>query len=258
VVQIDSGRVIERPSEDNSAPGCSVNCIPRGQFTSDARLCHAGLKQLYETYSHSSSPLDSRFSGPRRRRPQCQRPCLQTQRPAAGWLLLGPAEDEDHEPATTPDQTTPHREQHRGRLSNSLAQRTRWRGRAASPIRQSSRCRHQSRVPSKLTDPRIQTRIRATIDVCKHPNLNGLEATRPTTHRKNNAAGQLLRRIDSGRIVTDDMGRKVPAGLTISAPIHGLSTELEGSKLTHGLSFTDAEFISDGLKQQTTPRSSSN
>jgi outer membrane lipoprotein-sorting protein len=80
----------------------------------------------------------------------------------------------------------------------------------------------------------------------------------PLRIEKYNASGQLLRRIDSGRIVTDDMGRKVPAGLTISDPINGRSTELEGSKLTHGMSFTDAEFTSDGLKQQTTPRSSSN
>lgn len=80
----------------------------------------------------------------------------------------------------------------------------------------------------------------------------------PLRIEKYNAAGQLLRRIVSGRIVTDDMGRKVPAGLAISDPINGLSTELEGSKLTHGMSFTDAEFTSDGLKQQTTPRTSSN
>jgi hypothetical protein len=76
----------------------------------------------------------------------------------------------------------------------------------------------------------------------------------PLRIEKYGASAQVVRRIDSGRIVTDDIGRKVPAGLTVSDLIKSLSTELEGSKLTHGMSFKDAEFTSEGLKQQAMSR----
>ncbi len=68
------------------------------------------------------------------------------------------------------------------------------------------------------------------------------------------ASGQLARRIDSGRIVTDDIQRHVPAGLTISDPRTNSTTELDGSKLKHGVVYTDAEFTPEGLRQVSTPR----
>jgi hypothetical protein len=68
------------------------------------------------------------------------------------------------------------------------------------------------------------------------------------------ASGQLTRRIDSGRVVTDDIQRHVPAGLTITDPRTNSTTELDGSKLKHGVVYTDAEFTPEGLKQVTTPR----
>lgn len=76
----------------------------------------------------------------------------------------------------------------------------------------------------------------------------------PLRVEKYNAAGQVMRRIDSGRIVTDDIGRHVPTGLTVTAPQSGTSTELDGSKLKHDVTFTAAEFTAEGLKQVTTPR----
>lgn len=64
----------------------------------------------------------------------------------------------------------------------------------------------------------------------------------PLRIEKYNAAGQVTQRIESGRIVTDDIGRQVPASLTVSGRRAGSSTEIEGSKLKHEVSFTEAEF----------------
>ncbi len=76
----------------------------------------------------------------------------------------------------------------------------------------------------------------------------------PLRIEKYNAAGQVMRRIESGRIVTDDIGRHVPTGLTVSDPTKGSSTELDGSKLKHGVSFSKDEFTTEGLKQTTKPQ----
>jgi outer membrane lipoprotein-sorting protein len=78
----------------------------------------------------------------------------------------------------------------------------------------------------------------------------------PLRIEKYNAAGQVTRRIDSGRIVTDDIGRHVPTGLTVTDPAKGSSTELNGSKLKHDVIFTDAAFTPEGIKGMTTADSS--
>jgi hypothetical protein len=77
----------------------------------------------------------------------------------------------------------------------------------------------------------------------------------PLRIEKYNAAGQVMRRIDSGRVVTDDIGRQVPTGLTVTDPTKGSSTDLDGSKLKHDVTFTDAEFTPEGLIQVTVPQS---
>lgn len=74
----------------------------------------------------------------------------------------------------------------------------------------------------------------------------------PLRIEKYNAAGQVTRRIDSGRIVTDDIGRHIPTGLVVTDPIKGSSTELSGSKLKHDVIFTKDEFTPEGLKRVTT------
>ena len=71
----------------------------------------------------------------------------------------------------------------------------------------------------------------------------------PLRIEKYNAAGQVTRLIDSGRIVTDDIGRHVPTGLTVTNPTKGSSTELDGSKLKHDVTFTKDEFTPEGLQQ---------
>lgn len=76
----------------------------------------------------------------------------------------------------------------------------------------------------------------------------------PLRVEKYNSAGQVMRRIDSGRIVTDDIGRHVPTGLTVTDPAKGSATQLDGSKLKHDVSFTNADFTLEKLKAQSLPR----
>jgi outer membrane lipoprotein-sorting protein len=72
----------------------------------------------------------------------------------------------------------------------------------------------------------------------------------PLRVEKYNAAGQMMRRIGSGRIVTDDIGRHVPASLNVKDAQTSSSTELEGSKLKHDVTFPADEFTPEGLKQR--------
>ena len=67
-------------------------------------------------------------------------------------------------------------------------------------------------------------------------------------------SGTLARRIDTTDVATDDMRRSVPANLTVSSPQKGSTTELEGSKLKHGVALTNREFTPEGIKEVTTPR----
>lgn len=68
-------------------------------------------------------------------------------------------------------------------------------------------------------------------------------------------SGQLARRIESGRIVTDDIKRHVPASLTLRDPRTNSVTELDGSRLKHDVTFTDHEFTAAGLREMVMPRS---
>lgn len=76
----------------------------------------------------------------------------------------------------------------------------------------------------------------------------------PLRIEKYTASGQLARRIDTTRVVSDD-GRHLPANMTVSSPEKGSSTDLDGSKLRRGVVYTDRDFTPDGLKEVTTPRS---
>ena len=69
----------------------------------------------------------------------------------------------------------------------------------------------------------------------------------PLRIEKYNSAGQVVCRIDSGRIVTDDIDRHIPASFTVGRG--GSSTELDGSKLKHGVTFPANAFTPEGLKQ---------
>ena len=67
-------------------------------------------------------------------------------------------------------------------------------------------------------------------------------------------SGALARRIDTRDVATDDRGRSVPANLTVTSPQQGSTTDLEGSKLKHGVALTDRDFTPEGIKEITTPR----
>ena len=76
----------------------------------------------------------------------------------------------------------------------------------------------------------------------------------PLRIEKYSGPGRVARRIDTTRVVTDDKGRAIPANLTVRGP-RGSVTDLDGSRIKHGVTFADAEFTPEGLKKITTPRS---
>lgn len=66
-------------------------------------------------------------------------------------------------------------------------------------------------------------------------------------------SGAVVRRIDTRNVATDDVNRNVPANLTIQDPQKGSSTDLEGSKLKHGVSYQNDDFTTEGLKNISPP-----
>jgi len=78
----------------------------------------------------------------------------------------------------------------------------------------------------------------------------------PLRVEKYGESGRLLRRIDTTRVVTDDLGRSVPANISVRGPT-GSTTELDGSRLKHGVKLTDADFSAEGLKSVAVPPSES-
>jgi outer membrane lipoprotein-sorting protein len=70
----------------------------------------------------------------------------------------------------------------------------------------------------------------------------------PLKVEKYSASGKLTRKIETTRVVADDRHRQIPANLSITGP-NGTS-DLDGSKIKHGVTFADAEFTVEGLKQE--------
>ena len=75
----------------------------------------------------------------------------------------------------------------------------------------------------------------------------------PLRVEKYSSSGQLLRRIDTTRVVGVD-GRQIPANLSVRRPGQNSTTTLDGSRIKHGVTYTDREFAPDGLKELTLPR----
>ena len=69
-------------------------------------------------------------------------------------------------------------------------------------------------------------------------------------------AGRLVRRIDTANVVTDDIGRQIPANLTVSGSRSNSVTELDGSRIKHDVTYSDRQFAPEALKEVTIPRSS--
>ena len=66
--------------------------------------------------------------------------------------------------------------------------------------------------------------------------------------------GALARSIDTTRIANDDEHHTIPANLTVQGKAGGV-TELDGSRIKHGVTFADREFTPAGLSETTPPRS---
>lgn len=78
----------------------------------------------------------------------------------------------------------------------------------------------------------------------------------PLRVEKYSNGGQALRRIDTTRVVSVD-GRQIPANLSVRRPGQNSVTALDGSKIKHGVVFTDREFSADGIKEGINPRPAS-
>ncbi len=68
------------------------------------------------------------------------------------------------------------------------------------------------------------------------------------------SSGAAYRRIETAQIVSDDQNRNLPANLTIYDLKKGTITELDGSKLKHGVKYADSEFTPEGLGQVSAPK----
>ncbi len=77
----------------------------------------------------------------------------------------------------------------------------------------------------------------------------------PLRVEKYASSGQLLRRIDTTRVVADG-GHHIPANLTVSKARPDSTTMLDGSRIWHNLTYTDRDFTIEGLKEIATPRRS--
>lgn len=77
----------------------------------------------------------------------------------------------------------------------------------------------------------------------------------PLRIEKYDASGKLMRRISTTRVLFDG-DESVPANLSVSGPRGGV-TEIDGSRLKRGVTYEDADFTVNGLKQLSAPPSSS-
>jgi hypothetical protein len=79
----------------------------------------------------------------------------------------------------------------------------------------------------------------------------------PLRVEKYSSSGQLLRRIDTTRVVAD-AGHQIPANLTVSRARPDSLTQLDGSRIRHNVTYTDRDFTIEGLKEVAAPSKSPN
>jgi hypothetical protein len=77
----------------------------------------------------------------------------------------------------------------------------------------------------------------------------------PLRVEKYASSGQLVRRIDTTRVVAD-AGQPIPADLTVSGARPDSSTLLDGSRIRHNVTYTDRDFTIEGIRDIATPRRS--
>jgi hypothetical protein len=66
------------------------------------------------------------------------------------------------------------------------------------------------------------------------------------------APGKLVRRTDTTRVVSES-GRHIPADLVVQGLKQGSSTTLDGSRIKHGVTYSDTDFTGDGMKDLAPP-----
>jgi hypothetical protein len=74
----------------------------------------------------------------------------------------------------------------------------------------------------------------------------------PLRVEKYASSGQLLRRIDTTRVVAD-AGHHIPADLTVVGARLGSSTLLDGSRIRHNVTYADRDFTIEALKKIAPP-----
>ena len=74
----------------------------------------------------------------------------------------------------------------------------------------------------------------------------------PLRVEKYASSGQLLRRLDTTRVVAD-AGHHIPANLTVIGARPDFSTLLDGSRISHNVAYTDRDFTIEGLKEIAAP-----
>ena len=70
----------------------------------------------------------------------------------------------------------------------------------------------------------------------------------PLRVEKYSSSGQLLRRINTTRVVAD-AGHHIPADLAVGGARPDSSTLLDGSRIRHNVTYTDRDFTIEGLKE---------
>jgi hypothetical protein len=79
----------------------------------------------------------------------------------------------------------------------------------------------------------------------------------PVRVEKYGSSGQLLRRIDTTRVIAD-AGHQIPANLEVSGARPDSSTLLDGSRIRHNVTYTNRDFTIEGLKELAAPGRSPN
>ena len=80
----------------------------------------------------------------------------------------------------------------------------------------------------------------------------------PLRIEKHLASGQVVRRIDTTRVATNDKHQSVPANLSVSDIRQGSITELNGASVKHDVNFSDREFTPAGFMEVAPARSTAN
>jgi outer membrane lipoprotein-sorting protein len=76
----------------------------------------------------------------------------------------------------------------------------------------------------------------------------------PLKVEKYSSSGQLVRRIDTTNVESDDKGRHLPAGMLVRRGGGETATVIEGSRIKHDVSFSESTFGPEGMKDLSAPR----